>query len=242
MAATAPKGWRNRMRDPSPPSEIRRLGAWAGVIGPALFVGVFTIEGFIRPGYDAASMFVSALALGPRGAVQITNFIVFGILLLLFARGVADKFREGKASRAGPILLAIIGVSYLLSGPFVMDPVNVPMTQMSVHSRLHYFFGSIVFSLSPITCFVFFRRFRADPDWRSYQWWTLIAGAVSLAAVVLLSAGPTTAPRPPNGYNAWVGLIQRSALIPFHVWLFTFALGLLRRTARTSRTRVSSIA
>ena len=37
------------------------------MIGPALFVSIFTIEGWLRPGYSACSMFVSELSLGPRG-------------------------------------------------------------------------------------------------------------------------------------------------------------------------------
>ena len=30
----------------------RRITAWAGVLGPALFVGIFCLEGLLRPGYD----------------------------------------------------------------------------------------------------------------------------------------------------------------------------------------------
>jgi hypothetical protein len=90
-------------------SDRRQLAAWAGMIGPVLFVAIFTIEGWLRSGYDARSMFVSELALGPRGWIQIVNFLVFGLLFLLFARGVAAEFQEGKASWAGPILLAIKG-------------------------------------------------------------------------------------------------------------------------------------
>ena len=46
------------------------------MIGPALFVVTFTIEGCLRPGYRAREMFVSELSLGPRGWIQIANFIV----------------------------------------------------------------------------------------------------------------------------------------------------------------------
>jgi len=46
-------------------------------------------------------MYVSELSLGPRGWIQIVNFVVFGLLFLFFARGVAAEFRQGKASKAG---------------------------------------------------------------------------------------------------------------------------------------------
>jgi hypothetical membrane protein len=45
----------------------RKLSAWAGIIGPVLFVLVFMTEGFLRPGYDWLKTFISALSLGPRG-------------------------------------------------------------------------------------------------------------------------------------------------------------------------------
>jgi len=79
----------------------------------------------------------SALSLGSRGWIQILNFVVFGALLLVFARGVAAELPDGMASRAGPILLAIIAVSISASGAFVMDPMNTPREQMSVHGILH---------------------------------------------------------------------------------------------------------
>jgi len=76
------------------------LAAWAGIIGPALFVAVFIMEGWLRPGYDPLSMAVSELSLGERGWIQVASFLVTGALFLVFARGVADEFKEGTASKA----------------------------------------------------------------------------------------------------------------------------------------------
>jgi hypothetical protein len=139
------------------------------------------------------------------------------------------EFPTGKASKAGSIILAIIAFSYLVSGPFVMDPASTAPAQMSLHGKLHQFFGSIVFTLMPVSCFVFFRRFRADPRWQSFQWWTLAAGIYLVAALVFFSAGPTRPPAAPNQFNPFIGLIQRSEIIPFQIWLFAFALNVYRR-------------
>lgn len=208
-------------------SDGTSAAALAGIIGPILFVAIFTIEGWLRPGYDPRSMFVSALSLGPRGWIQIVNFVVFGALFLVFARGVAAEFQDGKASRFGPILLTIIGVSFLASGPFVMDPVTTPLDQMTWHGKLHMnLFGALVFSLSPVSCFVFLRRFRADPKWRPLMWWTLAAGVITTLAVVVMAAGPTHAPASPNAFNEWIGLVQRTFIVTYLTWIFTFALRL----------------
>lgn len=202
-----------------------QLAMWAGMIGPALFVATFLIEGWLRPGYQPLSMFVSALSLGPRGWIQMTNFIVFGVLFLLFTRAVAAAFPTGKASRGGLILLVIIASCYLLSGPFVMDPAGTPRDQMTIHGTLHGIFGAIVFSLMPISCFVFLRRFREDPAWQFLQGWTLTLGIIIAAAVILLSVA-TKLPDTQNIFTPWLGLIQRAAIVPFMIWLFSFALGL----------------
>lgn len=208
-----------------------QLTSWAGIIGPILFVAIFTLEGWLRPGYQPLRMYISELSLGPRGWIQIVNFIVFGLLLLVFTRAIAAEFQSGKAARARIVLLTILAISFLVSGPFVMDPVSTPPDQMTLHGTLHGIFGGIVFTLMPISCFVFLRRFREDPKWQSLQWPTLALGTISAVAVVLL----TVATKLPtqnvfNGFHEWIGLIQRTAIVPFMIWLFIFALGILRQS------------
>jgi hypothetical membrane protein len=212
---------------PAPANPIRRLGGWAGILGPLSFIAVFTIEGWLRPGYDASSMFISALSLGPRGWIQETNFIVVGVCLLLFALGVAAEFRKGPGSRAGPILLAIIGLGFLFAGLFVMDPVTVPAADMSLHSKLHYLCGTIVFTFAPISCVVFLLRFRKYEYWRGMWLWTLAVALIVVAAFVFLSVGPTKAPFPPNAFNAWQGIIQRFIAVPYLLWIASFGYRLL---------------
>jgi hypothetical protein len=215
----------------------QRQLAWAGIIGPALFVGIFMLEGWVRPGYEPLKMYVSALSLGSRGWIQIVNFVVFGLLFLVFTRAVAAEFQSGKASRGGILLLTILAICFLLSGPFVMDPASIPQNQMTFHGTLHGIFGAIVFLLMPVSCFVFLRRFREDPEWQFLQWWTLALGIIITAAVVLQTFA-TKLPDTQNLFTNWLGLIQRTAIIAFMIWLFIFALGILRVSVNeTSNTR-----
>ena len=205
------------------PLSMRRLGAWSGVTGSTIFVSVFTIEGLLRPGYDAASMYISALSIGPRGWIQITNFIVVGVLIVLFANGVAAEF--GKTAGAGVTLLTLIGLSLTASGPFVMDSTTDAFLEMSTHSRLHYLFGAIVFSLAPASLFVFAARFRRVPAWRALRWWTLAAGIVMVVGIGFLKI----AALPSNVFHPWLGLIQRATIVPFFIWVFIVGLAMLKR-------------
>ena len=204
----------------------RRLAAWAGLIGPAIFVVVFTVEGWLRPGYEPLKMYVSALSLGPRGWIQMVNFAVFGLLLFVFTRLVAAEIPTGKASRGGLVLLTIIAFCYFISGPFVMDPTGTPLNQTTIHGTIHGIAGAIVFVLMPISCFVFLRRFHEDPKWHFLYWWTLVLGIISAVGAVLLTIS-TKFPVLQNAFINWIGIIQRTAIVPFMLWVLVFAVGLL---------------
>jgi hypothetical protein len=129
-------------------------------------------------------------------------------------------------------MLAIIALGYLLSGPFVMDPSGTPPHAMSWHGVIHGVLGAIVFTLMPIVCFVFLRRFARDASWHWFSMGTLLAGLLTATAVVLLSVATKT-PALIDTFAPWVGLIQRAAIVPFMVWVFVFALG-LRTNARAT--------
>ena len=107
---------------------------------------------------------MSALSLGPHGWIQVANFVGVGVCFLLFSKAASSQFPEGKASRGGPLLLTIVGICLVGSGPFVMDPAGTPFPRMTAHGQVHAILGAVVFSLGPASTFVFFRRFRVDPN------------------------------------------------------------------------------
>ena len=177
--------------------------AWTGLAAPIVLVGVFTIEGALRPGYSALAMYVSALSLGPRGWIQITSFVVTGALVLAFAACNARR------SRVGSILLAVIGAGILASGPFVMDPMGTPRATWTMHGLVHQLLGALVFMLMPITCWVFARGARG-----AFRVWCASSGVVILLAIIGLKMAPL-APA--------FGAIQRVALVTFFAWVFSLA-------------------
>ena len=199
-----------------------RLAAAAGVTTPVLFVAVFLVEGWVRPGYQPSSMFVSELSLGPRGWVQIVNFLLSGGLLIGFARTAAPYLRGGIAGTAGPVLLQIIGLSLMASGPFVTDS-SALFDQRTVHGLIHGVFGAVVFSLMPVSCLVFYRRFRRDPAWRRLVAWTLAVALALIVGIGLLKM----AQQPGSVLFPWRGLVQRTVLITFMSWVLTVAAHLL---------------
>ena len=199
------------------------LAAVAGMAGAALFVSVFTVYGWLYPGYSATSMFVSELSLGAYGWIQILNFVLTGALVLMFGRGLAAHFSTGAASRAGPVLVQGIGVSLIASGAFNTDP-SAMFGQTSAQGVVHGIFGAIVFTFAPLSCFVFYRRFRSDPAWRPLAGWTLLSGIVLTLGIVLLKISQ----QPESGLFEWKGLVQRVILVTFMAWIFAVAFRLRR--------------
>jgi len=209
-------------------TQFRKLSAWAGILAPIIFVGVFTVEGGLRNGYDPMSMYISALSLGNRGWIQILNFIILGILLFLFTLGLSKEFQTGKASRGGIITFYILSALFFISGPFVMDPADTPTNQLTAHGFIHGISGGIVFLLMPIIIFIFLRRFISDNTWQSFRWWTLILGVIEASGVIVFTY-VSKIPIEQNSYMNLLGLFQRVALIPFMVWVFLFGIEMLRK-------------
>lgn len=95
---------------------------WCGLAGPVLFVVALLVEGAIRQDYDSARMFGSLLSIGDQGWQQVTNFVISGLLIVLFAFGLRPVVRNGPASRWGPIMIGAVGLGLIGAGVFVTDP------------------------------------------------------------------------------------------------------------------------
>lgn len=209
----------------------QQIYAWAGMVGVALFVLTVILEGWYRPDYKPLQMAISELALGPRGWIGISINIIYGLLLLVFSRGIAAEFPNGKASRGGLIILILIAVGIFLSGIFVMDPVNTPGEQMTFHGRMHGIVGIPMMILLPICCFVYLRRFLVDPKWQFLRYWTLVFGILS-AYVYLIGPISLISPESRNFMQNYMGFHQRIFALSFSAWIFVFALGMLKQSRK----------
>jgi hypothetical protein len=107
----------------------------------------FLVEEATRPGYSWWRNFVSSLATGDGGWVQIVNFLVWGTLAVAFAIGVV---RVGLV--APGILLFLYGAGLLVAGIFVTDPsLGYPpraSPEHTTHGMIHGLTGLGVFTSS----------------------------------------------------------------------------------------------
>jgi hypothetical membrane protein len=186
--------------------------ALAGLVGPVLFSAVFVAQGLARPDeYDPVSEPVSALEAGPNGWIQQVNFLVFAVLLAVFALGLHRAIAPTRRGWLGPAFLGLACAGLVLAAA-------IPLRQDSAGETYDpggHFVAGVLFFLSSSLAFVALsRRCTADPRWRGLASYTLVAGLCALAGFVLLGRFviPDGAP-----LHEYAGLAQRAVL-----WLVTF--------------------
>ena len=200
-----------------------------GAIGGPLFIGVFLIEGATREGYDPWREPVSTLALGPRGWIQQANFIVTGLLMLAFARGLhhaTDAPSDGP--RWGPRLVGVYGIGLIGAGVFVTDPVRDPAdagpATPGLHGTLHSVFSLQVFAALGAACLAYARWFarRGERRWAisSAASGVLVPGGLVLFGHALSEA---------DGLGRVAGVIQRLTIAVGWGWLTALAVHVIRR-------------
>jgi len=195
---------------------------YAGIVGPLLFIGVFLFEGFTRPGYSQWRHYVSQLATGDGGWVQVVNFLVCGTLVLAFAVSLRQAIRGSRGSIGGPVLIGLFGTALLVAGVFVTDPalgypVGAPQVH-TTHAIIHGLAGLAAFSLLPAAAFVMAWHFAGEPGSRR---WTVYSASVGFVLVAFFIASTAASTLDQNGVwpNAPTGLLQRIAIISGWTWL-----------------------
>ncbi|HKC19647.1 MAG TPA: DUF998 domain-containing protein [Candidatus Dormibacteraeota bacterium] len=204
---------------------------YAGVIGPPLFIAVFLVEGFTRPGYSPWRHYVSQLGTGPGAYVQDVNFVLCGSLVLLFAIALRAAIKGSRGSIGAPIIAALFGIALVVAGVFPTDPaLGYPVGAVqihTVHGMIHGLAGLVAFTSLPAFAFVMAWHFAGDQNARR---WTFYSAAIGALVIVMFIAMTTTSTLDQLGRlpNAPTGLLQRIAIIGGWTWIAMLAWHQLR--------------
>jgi hypothetical membrane protein len=210
---------------------VKRLLLLCGAIAGPLFIIAFLLEGATRAGYNPMRHPVSSLAIGDEGWTQTINFLVTGVLTVLYAVGLRSALKPGKGSVFGPFFVLLWGIGLLGAGLWVTDPVSgyppgtpgIPDLR-TASGILHDSFSAVAFISLPIACFVLTRRFAAERR-RGWALYSLLSGILFIVTFVVTSAGfAQTA-----GLVQVGGLLQRITVGIGFAWLTALALHLRGR-------------
>lgn len=204
----------------------------AGVVGPLLFIVMFLIEGATRPGYSVWRNFVSQLATGDGGWVQIANFLMCGTLMLAFTVGFWRALRP--RSIAGTILIGVFALALIVAGVFVTDPAlgyppgSSASDPRTPHGGIHGVAGLVAFTSLAFAAFVMARHFSKVPAARGWAVYSFGVGALIFSLFVASTAASVLDER-----GIWpdapVGVLQRISIVAGWTWLAALALRLLTR-------------
>jgi uncharacterized protein DUF998 len=170
---------------------LTRLLLLCGAIAGPFFIVVLLVQDYTRPGFDPRSDVLSLLSLGDWGWVQMTNFILVGVLNLLYAVGLWRRVHPGRGGTWAPILIAAYGLGLVVVGILRTDPANgfppgVPApTHPTWHGAIHAVGALGVFLLLAAALLVCVRLFLA----RKERWWAVycLASAVLFLLIFFTS-------------------------------------------------------
>jgi hypothetical membrane protein len=204
--------------------------AITGIAGPIVFVVFIGAQSLVHPDYSQVKLPISALAAWPGGWVQDANFVLFGLLTILFAIGLHLGVRRNRAAVIGPGLLMLSGVGLIIAGFFPWRSVDGDFVVPA-----GYLLGAPLSFLGAGAGFiVLLRRVAADPRWHGVGPYALGSGIAIVASFVATFALviPPSAP-----LHSWGGLMQRATLAVWFPCTVVLALRLLRVAKATGATR-----
>jgi hypothetical membrane protein len=188
-----------------------RLVALIGVVSPILCVLVFTLAGFLRPGYSPIHHVISDLGVGPDGWILNTDLIISGLLFIIFAIGLYQWMRP-LISRgwllASTILLVLSGAGVVNEGIFHQPAHGEPTAHL--HMVLHSIGLAVLFYSLIIALLIIGWRLCKTPTWRSCGWYLLLTALVTLGLLIL--------PTQIAGSGHIGGFIERAQVIVGFSW------------------------
>jgi hypothetical membrane protein len=177
------------MSAPARPT-TRILLAGAAVAGP-LFLGAGLMQGLTRDGFDFTRNALSQLSLGDLGWIQVTAFLLTGVLLIAGAVGMRRALRDAPGGTWAPRLIGVFGASFLLAGAFAADPgagfpVGAPEARaasLSTYGAIHMFSGMVGY-LALCAAFLVLARHFATQNRRGWAVASRIAPAGILTGLI----------------------------------------------------------
>lgn len=211
-------------------TKLTRAMLVCGVAAGPLYIIVGLIQILIRPGFNPMRHDLSILSNGDLGWIQITNFLLTGLLTITGAVGMWRVLHGGQGGTWGPLLIGVYGLGLIGAGIFVADPVpgfppGTPADAHAIsgHGLLHFVSGGIGFFALIAACFVFARRFNTlkQKGWAAYS---VITGILFFIAFF----GIATESQQGGTILVFVTLAFTAAVVIAWAWISVMAMRLLK--------------
>jgi hypothetical protein len=178
-----------------PARQVTRSLLGYGLFAGPTYVVVSLAQALTRDGFDLTSHPWSVLANGSYGWIQVTNLLVTGLMVILFAVGLRRALASGPGALWAPRLLAVYGLGLAAAGVFRADPTDgFPVGSppgpgvVSWHGMLHMAFAGVGFACLTAACLVLARRYASERR-TGWAWFSRVVGVAFLTGFAMLASG-----------------------------------------------------
>jgi hypothetical membrane protein len=169
------------------PAAGLRLGAIAGLAGPAAFTAAWAAASLLQAGHGVAEVQISGLA-APDARdpwIMITGFVVLGGCSVAFGSALHAELGGARRAGPGPRLIQAAGVATVAAGLLRRDRMLLASPAgESWHNHAHDLVSALIYLALVAAPLLLARRFRGDPRWKAL---CVPLAAASLAAVAVLA-------------------------------------------------------
>lgn len=195
--------------------ESKNTLKWTGYFAVAaalLYVGATAGGSLLDPSYSQVSQHVSDLtAAGAPTKDELSPFyLLYNVLVVLFAVGLYRASEKGRLFKLGSTLLAVNALAGMMMATlFTEDLTGAPSTFMG-NGHVALAAISSVAILAALVVYGF--AFRRSTTWRGLSTFSFVMSAAFVVAAPLAIVATAA--------NSYAGLAERAAIAPFIVWLF----------------------
>jgi hypothetical membrane protein len=195
----------------------------AVIVGIMLVVLLGVIVQLLPPHYNPISQSESDLAVGPYGFLMALDFIIGGVLLLIFVVAFRRVIPKEGQSRSGLILLGVAAICKIIIAFAATDLTSRPYT---IHGTIHAIVALASFFCGGLGVLLLARSLRHVPNMRSSQRFLVRLAILTLvwSVIVILTVAVSTQ------IEVW-GLLERVATGLSLLWVLIASLGLWRSSS-----------
>jgi len=191
-----------------------------GIIGPILLTIFLIILGFLQPGYNHITQYISELGAvnAPYANIINTALFIIGILIVFFSFSLYLELNDKKIKSIilGSFLVFISGLSFLLIAFFPCDPDCINFSTVGI---IHGYLANTAQFPLIIAPYFFISNFKREKKWHSIYYYsivTIILGIISFAVYKSYV------------FEEYIGLLQRISFgIPL-LWVEIIAIKIFK--------------
>ena len=185
-----------------------------GIAIPIVFTLLIIVESLLRPGYSQISNFISDLGVGPYSLIQNMNFIISGILSIVFAIVLGASLPANRSGKATKWMVILFGLGTIFAGvALILSWIYFGESPTNYVFYLYHTLASFIAFLTIIAAQILTWQALKKSDstiWGNYPIYSLVSGLLS---IILLIVFMSTFSSP------YTGLTERLFVAVPLIWL-----------------------